>query len=109
MVHLSTTTTLTRFGGTDGSLPPGDLELPYSASKIASERIARELQDSGAPSQLYALVSVTKSRGRRSDIPLVRPKDAAGLGVFWFRTSKVNRDAVSFWSAVSMRDRLTGR
>jgi nucleoside-diphosphate-sugar epimerase len=30
-------------------LPLGDVELPYARSKIASEQVARRLQDAGAP------------------------------------------------------------
>jgi dihydroflavonol-4-reductase len=49
VVHISSTVALTRRGGTDRSLPLGDVDLPYSRSKIASERVARDLQDRGAP------------------------------------------------------------
>lgn len=49
VIHISSTVALARRGGTDSSLPLGDLDLPYSKSKIASERVARSLQDQGAP------------------------------------------------------------
>ena len=49
VVHISSTVALVRRDGTDSSLPLGDVELPYSRSKIASERVARALQEQGAP------------------------------------------------------------
>jgi dihydroflavonol-4-reductase len=49
IVHVSTTVALTRYGGTGPDLPLGDIDLPYTQSKIASERVARQLQDAGAP------------------------------------------------------------
>lgn len=49
VVHISSTVALVRRGGTDRSLPLGDLDLPYSRSKIASEGVARLLQEQGAP------------------------------------------------------------
>lgn len=50
VVHISSTVALTRRGGGTGpDLPLGDVDAPYSRSKIASERVARELQDGGAP------------------------------------------------------------
>jgi dihydroflavonol-4-reductase len=49
VVHISSTVALTRRGGTDSSLPLGDVDFPYSRSKIASERVARDLQDRDAP------------------------------------------------------------
>jgi nucleoside-diphosphate-sugar epimerase len=49
VVHISSIVALLRRAGTDGSLPLGDLDLPYSRSKIASERVARALQERGAP------------------------------------------------------------
>jgi dihydroflavonol-4-reductase len=49
VVHISSTAALVRRAGTDSSLPLGDVELPYSRSKIASERVARVLQKQGAP------------------------------------------------------------
>jgi nucleoside-diphosphate-sugar epimerase len=49
VVHISSTVALLRRGGTDPSLPLGDVDLPYSRSKIASERVARTLQEQGAP------------------------------------------------------------
>ena len=51
LVHVSSTVALTRPGGrlVDGTSPLGEGFGPYSESKIASERVARELQDAGAP------------------------------------------------------------
>jgi dihydroflavonol-4-reductase len=49
VIHISSTVSLVRRGGTDASLPLGDVELPYSRSKIAAERVARSLQGQGAP------------------------------------------------------------
>jgi dihydroflavonol-4-reductase len=49
IVHVSSTVALIRYGGSDPSLPLGDVDLPYSRSKIESERYARELQDVGHP------------------------------------------------------------
>jgi dihydroflavonol-4-reductase len=49
IVHVSTTLALTRYGGTGPDLPLGDIDLPYTQSKIASERVARLLQDAGTP------------------------------------------------------------
>ena len=49
VVHVSSTVALVRHGGTTPDLPLGDLTMPYSLSKIESERRARELQDAGAP------------------------------------------------------------
>jgi dihydroflavonol-4-reductase len=49
IVHVSTTVALTRYGGSGPDLPLGDIDLPYAQSKIASERVARQLQDAGAP------------------------------------------------------------
>jgi len=49
VVHISSTVVLTRYGGTGPELPLGDIDLPYSQSKIASEKVARELQARGAP------------------------------------------------------------
>lgn len=49
VVHISSTVALVRHGGTSPDLPLGDMDLPYARSKIASERIARRLQDTGAP------------------------------------------------------------
>jgi dihydroflavonol-4-reductase len=40
---------LTRYGGSSAPLPLGDIELPYTQSKIDSERVARELAAAGAP------------------------------------------------------------
>jgi dihydroflavonol-4-reductase len=49
VVHVSSTVALTRRGGSGPDLPLGDLEWPYARSKVASEVIARRLQDDGAP------------------------------------------------------------
>jgi nucleoside-diphosphate-sugar epimerase len=49
VIHISSTVALVRRGGADGSLPLGDLDRPYARSKIASERVARALQERGAP------------------------------------------------------------
>ena len=45
VVHVSTTVALTRYAGSGPDLPLGDIELPYAQSKIASEEVARRLQD----------------------------------------------------------------
>lgn len=49
VVHISSSVALTRRDGSGPDLPLGDVEGPYSRSKIASEMVARRLQDSGAP------------------------------------------------------------
>ena len=49
VVHVSSTVALTRRGGSGPDLPLGDVTMPYTASKIASEMVARRLQDGGAP------------------------------------------------------------
>jgi nucleoside-diphosphate-sugar epimerase len=49
IVHVSTTIALTRYGGSGPDLPLGDIGLPYAQSKIASEKVARRLQEAGAP------------------------------------------------------------
>jgi nucleoside-diphosphate-sugar epimerase len=50
VVHVSSTVALLRRDGDTDGLPLGDVTPgPYTASKVASERIARELQDAGAP------------------------------------------------------------
>jgi dihydroflavonol-4-reductase len=49
VVHVSTTVALTRYAGSGPDLPLGDIELPYAQSKIASEEVARRLQDTGGP------------------------------------------------------------
>lgn len=49
VVHVSSTVALARFGGTGPDLPLGDVPSAYSQSKIASEVVARRLQDEGAP------------------------------------------------------------
>ena len=49
VVHVSTTVALTRYGGSGPDLPLGDINLPYTQSKIASEQVARRLQEAGAP------------------------------------------------------------
>jgi nucleoside-diphosphate-sugar epimerase len=48
-VYVSTTVALARNGGSGPDLPLGDIDLPYAQSKIAAERIARQLQEDGAP------------------------------------------------------------
>lgn len=49
VVHVSSTVALTRRDGSGPDLPLGDVDQPYAASKVASERVARELQDRGDP------------------------------------------------------------
>lgn len=49
IVHVSSTVTLTRHGGSGPDLPIGDVDLPYSRSKVESELLARRLQDEGLP------------------------------------------------------------
>lgn len=49
VVHVSSTVALTRRGGSGPDLPLGDIDMPYARSKIASERVARALQDQQAP------------------------------------------------------------
>ncbi len=49
IVHISSTVALTRRGGGGADLPLGDVPSPYARSKVASERVARRLQDEGAP------------------------------------------------------------
>jgi nucleoside-diphosphate-sugar epimerase len=49
VVHISSTVALTRFDGSGPDLPLGDISSPYSRSKIASEIVARRLQDEGRP------------------------------------------------------------
>jgi nucleoside-diphosphate-sugar epimerase len=50
VVHVSSTAALLRRAGDTAGLPLGDMtDQPYTASKIAAERIARGLQDAGAP------------------------------------------------------------
>jgi nucleoside-diphosphate-sugar epimerase len=51
LVHVSSTVALARPGGgvLDHTSPLGSATGPYSASKIASEQVARELQAAGAP------------------------------------------------------------
>ncbi|WP_404393710.1 NAD-dependent epimerase/dehydratase family protein [Humibacillus xanthopallidus] len=49
VVHVSSSVALTRFGPSGPDLPLGDLDLPYAASKVESERVARRLQETGAP------------------------------------------------------------
>jgi dihydroflavonol-4-reductase len=49
VVHVSSTVALTRWGGSAPDLPLGDMDMPYARSKIASERVARALQDRQAP------------------------------------------------------------
>ncbi|HEU4511596.1 MAG TPA: NAD-dependent epimerase/dehydratase family protein [Nocardioidaceae bacterium] len=49
VVHISSTVALTRHGGSGPDLPLGDVEWPYAQSKVASEIVARRLQEAGAP------------------------------------------------------------
>lgn len=49
IVHISSTVALTRRGGGGPDLPLGDVDLPYAASKRASEEQVREYQAAGAP------------------------------------------------------------
>jgi nucleoside-diphosphate-sugar epimerase len=49
VVHISSTVTLARFGGSGPDLPLGDIRSPYSRSKLAGEVVARRLQDTGRP------------------------------------------------------------
>jgi dihydroflavonol-4-reductase len=49
VVYVSSTVALLRYGGTGPDLPLGDIDLPYSRSKIDAEKVARRLQDKGAP------------------------------------------------------------
>ncbi len=51
LVHVSSTVALVRPGGgvIDHTSPLGSGPGPYAASKVASEAVARELQDAGAP------------------------------------------------------------
>jgi nucleoside-diphosphate-sugar epimerase len=50
VVHVSSTAALLRRDGDTAGLPLGDVsDRPYVASKVAAERIARGLQDAGAP------------------------------------------------------------
>ncbi len=49
IVHVSSTVTLTRHDGSGPDLPIGDIDLPYTRSKIESERLARRLQEEGHP------------------------------------------------------------
>lgn len=49
VVHISSTVALTRVGGSGPDLPLGDVEWPYARSKVASEVVARRLQDADAP------------------------------------------------------------
>ncbi|MGH8868366.1 MAG: NAD-dependent epimerase/dehydratase family protein [Actinomycetes bacterium] len=49
VVHVSTTVALTRRGGSGPDLPLGDIRGAYAESKIASERVARRLQEQRAP------------------------------------------------------------
>ena len=49
VIHISSTVALTRRGPSGPDLPLGDIEMPYSLSKIESERAARRLQETGVP------------------------------------------------------------
>jgi uncharacterized protein YbjT (DUF2867 family) len=75
IVHVSTTVALTRYGGTSPDLPLGDIDLPYTQSKIASERVARRLQDAGTP---VVTIYPGAVYGPRRPLPR-RPERAAAL------------------------------
>ncbi len=49
VVHISSTVALTRRAGSGPDLPLGDIPLPYSRSKVASEEVARVHQAAGRP------------------------------------------------------------
>jgi len=49
IVHISSTVALTRRGGGGRDLPLGDVDLPYAASKRASEEQVRGYQAAGSP------------------------------------------------------------
>lgn len=49
VVHISTYAVLVRKGGSDPSLPLGDIDYPYTRSKILSEQVARGFQAAGNP------------------------------------------------------------
>jgi nucleoside-diphosphate-sugar epimerase len=49
VVHVSSTVILARRGGSGPDLPLGDVDLPYTRSKLDSERLARLYQEAGAP------------------------------------------------------------
>ena len=49
IVHVSSTAALTRRDGSGPDLPLGDQDDAYGKSKLDCERVARELQDMGAP------------------------------------------------------------
>ena len=49
IVHVSSTAALTRRDGGGPDLPLGDQDDAYGKSKVDSERVARGLQDTGAP------------------------------------------------------------
>lgn len=49
IVHISSTVALVRHGTENPDLDLGDVDLPYCHSKIASEEVARALQELGAP------------------------------------------------------------
>src|SRR5687768_9087599 len=48
IIHISSTVALTRRGGGGPDLPLGDVDLPYAASKRASEEQVRSYQAAGA-------------------------------------------------------------
>ncbi len=60
LVHVSSTVALHRPGGgvLDHTSPLGTGPGPYSASKVASEQVAREMQDAGAPVTIVNPASV---------------------------------------------------
>ena len=49
VVHISSTVALTRHAPSNPDLALGDVDLPYSVSKMRSEEVARSLQADGAP------------------------------------------------------------
>lgn len=49
VVHISSTVALTRHTPANPDLELGDLDLPYSVSKMRSEQVARDLQADGSP------------------------------------------------------------
>jgi nucleoside-diphosphate-sugar epimerase len=91
VVHVSSTVTLQRRGGTTPDLPIGDLTGPYCRSKIASEEIARSLQDDGAP-------VVTVYPGA-----VYGPQDPY-LGENAMRTAWVARGRFPLWPAGGMHE-----
>jgi len=75
IVYVSTTVALTRYGGSSPDLPLGDIARPYAQSKIASEQLARRLQDTGAP-----VVTVYPGRSMAPTTPTGGPKPSRCVG-----------------------------